>query len=193
VKSFKQFLIEADVPKLTWKQIQAVAEWQNYGGSMATADDRKSIDSAPWPKEATTYSGTLFRIVQFKGPVYQKLIDGTSYQYKSYSSWTMSEKIARDFTGSHWFQDFYEEGNVAVLLKTTYNGKALDLVKLHNNPEFQAARKYYEAQGKGFDDGLDFKGLQKEVILPTMSVTKKMVYKVLNDKGSFVDPSKVRK
>ncbi len=171
-------------PPFSKQQIQAVAEFQNYGGSIPSVG--KKLFSLNWPDEILKCNSTLYRVVVLPRKTVDSILSGISYPSMKVSSWSKSMQISKEFIHSHWFTGFYHDLDdknmkpTILLLGKIITDNIVDIDRLHKNPDFKKSIGYYENEGIIFNEGLDFGDSQREVAVKSFSLQKSDIMSVIS-------------
>jgi hypothetical protein len=164
--------------EFTKAMLKDLGEFQNYGGSGTFKKLGARLLSRPWPERFTKApTKPLWRVMCLPKTKFDAILKGTPLAVDHASSWSMSEKIARDFVTSHWFGDYAQDlkDPVAFLMSIKATGKVLNVYEIHEDEAFNAARDAFEDAGAEFNEGLDFGSDQQEVVLPSYIISKKLI------------------
>jgi hypothetical protein len=182
IKLFDLSAVKPSPKEFTRKMISDLAEFQNYGGSGKFKKLGDSLLSHPWPARFTKPpAANVYRIMCLPKVTFDSIMSGTKYAVSHASSWTLSEKIAREFMGSYWFDDYasnLREKNkdpVAFILAMKPKGKVLDINALHKDKAFVAAKESFDDSGVSFNEGLEFGSSQQEIAVPSYVIAKALV------------------
>ena len=151
-----------------WDEIQAVAEWQNYGSN---CDDKLRKVLSSFPTGVKTYSGDCYRIIGLTKDMVKTLLSGGTLKHRGMESWTISFVKANEF-----FHEIggntIEPGTVPVCLKipSTAATVELNLITLWHSNDWKESLEYWETlqlkgKAKWFNEGLEFEDSQEEIVL----------------------------
>lgn len=174
---------------LSFKAIQTVAQWQNYGsGSRPTMNALAKLlpDFASVP----VYSGPAYRLVGLSKADLRKLVKEGSLPCRLLEGWTKSRAICRRYLQDSYGALLKPDTALVVTFGIQVKKAALDLEALWKMKEWKDAVEAFEDAGKFFDEGLDFRGYQKEVIVSQPSIRLKDVVEVITKGGSTVKGAK---
>lgn len=174
---------------LSFKAIQTVAQWQNYGsGSRPTMNALAKLlpDFASVP----VYSGPAYRLVGLSKADLRKLVKEGSLPCRLLEGWTKSQAICHRYLQDSYGALLKPDTALVVIFGIQVKKAALDLEALWKMKEWKDAVEAFEDAGKFFDEGLDFRGSQKEVIVSQPAVRLKDVVEVIAKGGSTVKGAK---
>jgi hypothetical protein len=136
--------------------IEAISCWMNYGQSDKEAKD--DLLKLTIPAKFKTINKPIFRVMAMNSP---------EDYYQDVGSYTTSKAVIQEFIQSIHFIDSFRGKEHAYLLyiKNPINSNCiLNINSIFKDREFLDSIEYYESSGKYFDEGLEFKDSQKEVV-----------------------------
>jgi len=157
--------INSNKPVYSFNFIETIAVWMNFG--VQNKQNLKKLLKLNIPQK--------FKIV--KSPIYRVIaVDEYSDIYPGIGSWTLDINIAKDFTNELWFQDNYKAK--AILLKIDKpkpENVILNIDAIFNDPEFLNSIEQHEDSGVWFNEGLELKNIQREVIYNATELNEKNI------------------
>lgn len=174
---------------LSYKAIQTVAQWQNYGsGSRSTMT--AMVKLLPAFASVPVYSGPAYRLVGLSKADLRKLVKEGQIPCRQLEGWTKSQSICRRYLADSYGALLKPDTALVVIFGIQVKKAALDLEALWKLKEWKNAVEAFEDAGKFFDEGLDFKGSQKEVLVSQPSVRLRDVVEVIAKSGNTVKGAK---
>lgn len=173
-------LFEKEENPFTKQFIQTMAQWQNYGIDSDNDPLIKKLNKLVIPTKYKKCNNDLYRVVALEKEVLDNLNNEKKLNTKLFSSWSYDLKIVEGFSKGNYFIDFlYELKNPKVVF-FKYKPKPKDIfLNLHlvwNDKLFlQTLENFGE---ENFDEGVEFRDSQKEVILHKVSLDKSHILKV---------------
>lgn len=180
-------------PAYSWDTIQAIAYWQNHGSS-----DKKVLQailkvSASFPAKFKNAPSEAFRVVYLSGKDFTKLKAGTPLPHRQAEGWTVSIQMVEQIIKDISLSTNYPKDSVEVVLhcKPSPDQIVLNLSTVWADPDFNEAVEYwedmaYQKKAKWFDEGLEFKDSQKEVIISRPQIVLADVYRARTPDGKSV-------
>lgn len=172
----------ATKPVYSWAQIEVVAQWQNFGSGTSGLATKLAKVAPLLPKSARVCKDVCYRAIGLSGKQIQRLLDDETLKHRRIESWTTSTAALKEYIG---MSSSLIEGPHLVLLKHVPKRAevVLNLDALWKDPQWKASVAYWEDSAlntkKWFNEGLDFKGSQKEVALARTGFTIDDVYGVV--------------
>lgn len=174
---------------LSYTAIQTVARWQNYGsGSKSTM--KAMVKLLPAFASVPVYSGPAYRLVGLSKADLRKLVREGEVPCRQLEGWTKSQAICRQYLADSYGALLKPDTALVVIFGIRVKRAALDLEALWKTKEWENAVEAFENAGQFFDEGLDFRGSQKEVLVSQLSVRLKDVVEVIAKGGSTVKGAK---
>jgi hypothetical protein len=169
-------------PKLEYKfdAIEALAEWQNYGSGMRGIAVRLRAAIKHLPK-VPAYQGDLFRAVGMDLSTAKSFIKTGKFKCRSLESWAKQERQVMEYLANNGTLVGGKGRGVVVVFKTKSNKEncVLDIEALWRDKSLVACVDQYEDAGFYFDEGIEFRGSQKEVVIAKDFLSLTDVYCVL--------------
>lgn len=151
----------------TFKDINTVAEWQNYGSGMRGLAT-KLLNVLPRLPKLKVYTGSVFRVIAVNRAQLSKLVKTGKLPARKAESWSKLRNIVFEYIRFNG-QLIDTDGDAVALIvfksEATKKNSKLDLEALWKNEAWVKTVEAYEDSGKFFDEGLEFRGTQKEVVL----------------------------
>lgn len=164
----KKILLESTKPIYSYKFIQTIAKWQNYGASVKGVLNNLLKLNIP----------NKFKICD--KPIYRLLgLENINKIESHIGSWSLDINICKDFLSSDWFDSLNDVNKKkAVILKVTPKPQNIivNLDLLWKDKEFKKSINYYEDNKQWFNEGLEFENSQKEIVYKAPALSYKNIY-----------------
>lgn len=165
--SFKQFLSE-DTVLYNWDEIESIAVWQNYGSSGIDKNIYKVQKKLP--ENIKRYSGDAYRFVFLSPKHWKTVLDGKLIPNRKLESYTTSLQMAKRLSREIGESDHVDSTYILAFIKyrPSPNQIFINIEALWKNTDWRRSVDFYVDKKKYFNEGLDFEGSQKEVILQNL-------------------------
>lgn len=151
--------------KYSFKDIDTLCEWQNYGSSAKYLLSKLESIIKLLPRPTYTKPITCYRAIELNTKDIKNLLSKDGLQCRKYESWTSSKTVITDYLRYN-FTSTKRNPLCLCVFKVTpkLSSIKVDFSQLWKDKDFLFSYNYH-TNFKDFNEGEEFKGTQKEVML----------------------------